>query len=157
MRQHKAGKVETIKMADVKKRHWRGLLVMMAAVVALAVGFVWFKAPPGGIATVFSKVDFQVMKGKWLRPDGGYVLDIRSVAADGKMDAGYYNPRPIHVARAEARTEGGVGKVFVELRDVNYPGSTYTLTYDPKGDCFNGVYYQAAIKQSFDVVFTRIK
>ena len=47
-------------------------------------------------------------------------------------------------------------KVFLELRDVHYPGSTYTLTYDPARDQLQGVYYQAALQQRFDVVFVRM-
>jgi len=43
------------------------------------------------------------------------------------------------------------------LTDVGYPGSTYTLTYDAKEDVLRGIYYQAAMKQSFDVYFTRMK
>ena len=48
-------------------------------------------------------------------------------------------------------------KVFIELRDVNYPGSTYTLTYDPASDQLKGVYYQAVEKQRFPVAFVRMK
>ena len=47
-------------------------------------------------------------------------------------------------------------KVFIELRDTNYPGPTYTLTYDPKEDQLKGVYFQAALQQSYDVVFVRM-
>jgi hypothetical protein len=43
------------------------------------------------------------------------------------------------------------------LRDGGYPGSPYTFTYDSKEDVLRGIHYRAAIKQSFDVYFTRIK
>ena len=95
------------------------------------------------------------LQGKWLRPDGGYILDIRHVAPDGILEAAYFNPRPIHVAKAVGFQEGGTVKAFVELRDVNYPGSTYTLIYDPTDDQLKGDYFQAALKQTFDVFFTR--
>ena len=75
--------------------------------------------------------DFQRLEGKWVRPDGGYVLELRNIRKDGSMTAGYFNPRPIRVFRAEAGKKDGMLTVFVELRDVNYPGSTYTLQYDP--------------------------
>lgn len=101
--------------------------------------------------------DFQTLKGQWQRPDGGYVIDITSMEANGKLQAGYYNPRPIHVARAETALEGEIMTVFIELNDVNYPGSTYTLRYHPDVDQLHGVYYQAALQQSFEVVFVRIK
>jgi hypothetical protein len=106
-------------------------------------------------AGVGSQSGFQKLSGRWRRPDGGYILEIRSVAPDGKMEAGYFNPRPINVAKAAASQEGASVKVFIELRDLNYPGSTYTLTYDPTNDLLQGDYFQAALKQTFDVVFTR--
>jgi len=103
------------------------------------------------------KSGFEVLEGRWLRPDGGYIIQIRSIDANGKMETGYFNPRPINVSKAQATKESGKIKVFVELNDVGYPGSTYTLRYDPKEDVLRGVYYQAAVKQSFDVYFTRMK
>ena len=139
----------------MKKRRW--VVISVVAGVVVATGLVLIKAYPGGIATAFSRVDLQMLKGKWQRTDGDYVLEIRSMSSDGKMDAGYFNPSPIHVAKAEASVEGGAHKVFVELRDVNYPGSTYSLTYDSATDSLQGVYYQASFQQSFDVVFERMK
>jgi hypothetical protein len=109
------------------------------------------------IARLEGKAEFESLNGRWLRPDGGYVIDISEIDASGKMVARYYNPRPINVARAEASQEGTKTKVFIELRDINYPGSTYTLIYDPQDDQLKGVYFQAALKQSFDVVFDRMK
>jgi hypothetical protein len=103
------------------------------------------------------KAGFDVLKGRWLRPDGGYTIQVRNIDASGKMEAGYFNPRPINVSKAQATKESGKIRVFVELSDVGYPGSTYTLTYDRKEDVLRGVYYQAAVKQSFDVYFTRMK
>lgn len=99
--------------------------------------------------------EFQKLIGKWLRPDGGYILEIRSVTSDGKLEAGYFNPRPINVSKAQATREGDQTKVFVELRDVNYPGSTYTLLYVPQNDQLSGTYYQALQQQRFEVVFVR--
>jgi hypothetical protein len=99
---------------------------------------------------------FRALHGRWLRPDGGYILDIRDVDARGKIDAVYLNPRPIAVARAEATRDGALLNVFVELRAPGYPGSTYTLTYDPQRDQLAGIYFQAALQQRFDVVFVRM-
>ncbi len=93
--------------------------------------------------------------GRWLRPDGGYILEIRSAAPDGKLDAGYFNPGPIHVARAEWKQKDGKLSVFVELRDVNYPGSTYTLEFVEAEDRMVGVYFQAVERVNFDVEFVR--
>ena len=100
---------------------------------------------------------FQPLRGRWLRPDGGYILDIRDVDASGKIDAVYLNPRPINVARAEATGDGATLQVFVELRAPGYPGSTYTLRYEPQRDQLEGIYFQAALQQRFEVVFVRMK
>jgi hypothetical protein len=100
---------------------------------------------------------FDVLNGRWLRVDGGYVLEIRAVDSSGKIDAVYLNPKPINVAKADATRDGSTVKVFVELRAPNYPGSTYTLTYDPTRDQLEGIYFQAALQQRFDVVFVKVK
>jgi hypothetical protein len=104
-----------------------------------------------------AQTDYGRLAGKWLRPDGGYVLELSDVKTEGKLKAAYFNPRPINVAKAEWRSVDGRIQVFVELRDVNYPGSTYTLIYDPEQDRLNGYYYQAVQKVTFDVVFIRKK
>jgi hypothetical protein len=98
---------------------------------------------------------FENLIGRWQRTDGGYIIEIRNISADGRMDAAYLNPRPIHVARAEASWKKGRQEVFIELQDTGYPGSTYTLDYHPDRDAFTGVYFQATLKQAFEVVFVR--
>ncbi len=113
------------------------------------------RRPPA--ATPAPRLEFQKLVGKWERPDGGYVLEIRSVDASGRMEAGYYNPDPIRVSKALAIQEGAVTKVFVELRDVNYPGCTYSLTYDAQNDQLYGQYFQAAVEQTYDIAFARLK
>lgn len=103
------------------------------------------------------KPDFAALKGRWVRPDGGYVIDIRSVSANGQMQAAYFNPNPINVSQAEARRSGAAVTVFIELRGPGYPGSTYSLIHDPKSDELKGIYHQAVLQQDFDVVFVRGK
>jgi hypothetical protein len=93
--------------------------------------------------------------GRWQRTDGGYVLEVRGVAADSSVEVGYFNPKPIHVASARATGRDGLG-LFVELRDAGYPGSTYDLSYAPGPDRLLGIYFQAAIGQSFDVEFRKL-
>ena len=114
-----------------------------------------------GLAVVLllreKQIDFQTLNGRWLRPDGGYILEIRAVDPSGKIDAVYLNPKPINIAKAEATRDGSTLKVLVELRAPNYPGSTYTLTYDPKRDQLKGIYFQAVQQQNFDVYFVRMK
>jgi hypothetical protein len=108
-------------------------------------------------AMVFAADDFQPLMGRWQRTDGGYVIEIRSIAPDGKMAARYFNPSPIHVSRAEASRDKEHIKVEVELRDVGYPGSNYTLVYVPEKDALLGYYYHAVSRQYFDVLFVRMK
>lgn len=99
--------------------------------------------------------EFQRLEGRWVRPDGGYVLELRNVKKDGSLTAAYYNPRPIKVFRAEAGRKSGTITLYVELRDVNYPGSTYTLQYDAVTDRLRGTYFQAVQRQTFDIEFVR--
>ena len=107
-------------------------------------------------AVIENNSEFQKLKGNWVRPDGGYILELRSVEDGGKIAASYSNPRPINVSKAEASQDGLATKVFIELRDVNYPGSTYDLTYNSQADQLQGIYYQAALQQQFDVYFVRM-
>jgi hypothetical protein len=100
---------------------------------------------------------FEKLAGRWQRPDGGYVLSIGNIAENGTIDASYFNPKPIHVSKAEASYDAEATKVLIELRDVNYPGSTYTLTYEPISDQLQGLYYQAVENQRFAVVFKRME
>jgi hypothetical protein len=112
-------------------------------------------APAGPTAPSPAVAGFDRLLGRWLRADGGYVLEVRAISPDGKADAAYLNPRPIHVARAEALRQGEALTLFVELRDANYPGSTYRLVYDPARDVLGGLYFQAVEQQTFDVEFVR--
>ncbi len=144
----------------VSFRSWR---VVAFVLCALLLAVVWAHGPAAGaekgdLLTVDkAKPDFGKLKGRWLRPDGGYILAVKDIDPGGKMVAAYYNPRQINVSEAQATREGAILKVFIELRDAGYPGSTYTLIYDPKTDQLSGVYYQAAIRQLFDVFFVRAK
>jgi hypothetical protein len=115
------------------------------------------KAENGGSANEGAKPGFEELKGRWRRPDGGYIIEVRNVDAAGKMDVAYFNPRPINVSKAEATREGSATNVFIELRDAGYPGSSYTLTHDPQSNQLKGIYFQAALQQKFEVVFFRIR
>ena len=125
-----------------------GIILLTAA--AVCVGLWWWKV---NVAVS----DFEKLKGKWVRTDGGYVLEIKQIANDGKIDAAYLNPKPINVAKASASLKAGKMNVFVELRDRLYPGNYYKLTYDAGKDQLAGVYYHLGIGQQFDVIFVRMK
>ena len=130
----------------------RTTLIAVAVLLVLAVVVGAFFFLRGGAGRGFGP-----LTGRWFRLDGGYVLEINSIDSAGKMDAWYLNPRPIHVAKAQATRDGTTLKVFVELQAYGYPGSTYNLTYEPAGDQLCGVYYQAVLQQRFDVCFVRTK
>ena len=95
--------------------------------------------------------------GRWRRPDGGYVLEIRGIGADGEAQAGYFNPRPIHVAKAQVQNTGTAVALYVELQDTGYPGNHYKLTYDAVGDRLVGTYRQPQACQQFNIYFERLK
>jgi hypothetical protein len=116
-------------------------------------------APQTNAAPAAAAVSPELAKlvGKWQRPDGGYIVEIRGVDPSGKLDIGYYNPNPINVSRAVAWREKGASKLVIELRDVNYPGCTYTLELNSQTDQLFGQYYQAAVQETYEVVFTRLK
>ena len=156
----------------VAKRGIHGVPAVFVVVALLVtLGLWWWKvksahiSPPAARietnatnpAATEGKTEFQKLRGQWRRPDGGYILAIRNIADSGAMEAAYFNPNPIHVAKAEASQQDSVIRVFIELRDVNYPGSTYTLTYEPSSDQLRGIYYQAVEQQRFEVIFERIK
>jgi hypothetical protein len=129
---------------------WRKFLIVLA--VGLVIGI-------GAAVTILRGANgsFDTLKGRWLRPDGGYVLEIRSIDSNGKIEAAYFNPKSINIAKADASQDGPTLKVFVELRAPNYPGSTYTLSYDQEHDQLRGIYFQAVQQQSFNVYFVRMK
>ncbi len=143
------------------------LLILLAAASPLPGGALAARAADSNDASPgqhlllaenkFSVDDIKTLIGRWRRPDGGYVLEIREITPDGKMDAYYFNPNSINVHRAEAARVAGEIKLVVELRDAGYPGSTYALLYKPGQDLLMGFYFQAGRKQYFEVVFVRQK
>ncbi len=98
---------------------------------------------------------FDRIVGRWLRPDGGYILEIQSADTSGKLKAAYFNPRPINVSQARATQKDDKTRIFIELRDTGYPGATYNLIYNPQQDMMAGVYFQPTVNQNFDVIFVR--
>ncbi len=123
------------------------VFVIVAAASTLASDAPAASNPPG---------DPVQLVGKWQRTDGGYVMELTNPTFDGRLTAAYFNPRPINVSRSGWVLEDGNLLVFVELRDQGYPGSTYTLAYQPDSDRLVGIYFQAAVQQRFEVVFKRI-
>ncbi len=127
-----------------------GLMFAAIGEVVLAESGKPSKQSPG-------QTDVQRLVGRWVRPDGGYILELREVQEGGSLKAAYFNPRPIKVSEAVWSRQEGKISVMIELRDVNYPGSTYNLRYDSKTDRLKGTYFQAVEKQTFAIEFTRAK
>lgn len=147
----------------------RGVWLLLAALAVVVVVAAWPRKPadskPTGDASLATtnaaaapaaaSADLQFLKGRWIRPDGGYVLEIRQVDANGQLDAGYFNPGPIRVVSSKATKDGAAVKVYIELNDVNYPGCKYNLTYLPEQRLLVGTYFQAAMQQTYEVAFER--
>jgi len=125
------------------RQQWLAIVALTALTLMVAAASAW-------------AVDYRPLVGRWQRTDGGYVIEIRRAASDGRLEARYFNPRPINVSMANASTFKDHIKVEIELRDTGYPGSSYTLLYDPDKDALLGFYYQAVQKQNFDVIFVRM-
>ena len=105
--------------------------------------------------SVADKSGLDVLKGSWVRPDGGYTIVVKSVGPSGQLEAMYFNPNQLPFAKAQASREGATLRVFFELQAGGYAGSTYELAYDPASDRLKGTYYQAVVKQKFEVYFAR--
>ena len=142
---------------------WRSVAttsVFLLAVALAPIATVTAQGPwpgPAGVSppAAAAKSEFDALKGSWVRPDGGYTIAIKSVGANGQLEAMYFNPNPLPFSKAQASQDGATFRLFFELRAGGYGGSTYELTYDPASDRLKGTYYQAVAKQKFDVSFAR--
>ena len=152
-RQHVSSDVVQSPASPLGRRKWllSGLIVLAAACLAAVIASrlhdkngaaasppVLPSSPPANRRprrrkTLCPRASARNSSAVWRRADANYVLEIHRIAADGQIDAAYFNPRPIHVSKALAMSEAGRAKVMVELRDRLYPGSFYTLTYNPPG------------------------
>lgn len=149
-----------IQTADYNVRRNTRVALVLSCVFILTLGLGLY-VPEAVLAKDTShpsaRTTLQVLKGNWVRPDGGYILKLYKINKDGSISAAYFNPQPIRVFRAEAKKKKGSIILIVELRDINYPGSQYNLRYDSETDTLRGKYYQAFTKQTFDVMFVRNK
>ena len=98
--------------------------------------------------------DMLAIQGRWIRTDAPYVIEL-SHSQEGSLQAAYFNPRPIHVGKTDFAEQGGLLQIMIELQDVNYPGSTYVLSYDRPQDLLRGIYFHPESKQSYEVGFVR--
>ncbi len=141
----------------IKIQRNSAMIILLAAFLCAAGLVLAGPAFAGDAKTGKGRGDLQRLEGRWVRPDGGYVIELRGIKNDGSVSAAYFNPMQIRVYRAEVLKKNGRTALTLELRDVNYPGSTYSLIYDPATDRLKGTYFQAVHKQTFAVEFTRAR
>jgi len=127
------------------------------AVLAIMVSSAVSAAPAQTGKQADVQTDLKRLEGRWVRPDGGYVLELGEIKKDGSLKVSYFNPRPIKVFVAKWSRKEGKINLFVDLRDVNYPGFNVHPTVRPKSDWLKGTYFQAVEKKTFNVEFARGK
>lgn len=146
-------------IARVARKAGAGLiglvLVVAASAPVAAQGTPPTAKPPAKSAP--SAIAYEALVGTWVRPDGGYRIEIKDANSLGQLDAMYFNPRPLPFAKAQVRQDGPVLRLSFELQAGGYNGSTYELSYDAASDQLKGIYYQAVMKQKFEVAFARRK
>jgi len=133
--------------------HTIGRTIIVALTLAFA-GAAFSQAPPSRSEVAApAKGSAEVLKGTWVRHDGGYRIVIDGVGVEGKLDATYFNPTRLPFAKAQVSQDGATFRIVLELQAGGYAGSTYDLLYEPATDRLKGTYYQAVAKQKFDVFF----
>jgi hypothetical protein len=134
-----------------------GLFAVAAGVVVLSFASpaIAQRPSPQAASIPAAKTGMDVLKGAWVRPDGGYTITIRNIAANGQLEATYANPNLLPFSKAQATQDGATLRASFELQAGGYAGSTYELAYDPVSDRLKGIYYQAVAKQKFEIYFVR--
>ena len=139
------------------------IIAALAVVIILIIsGYLLFESAENKIREPAQqipaeKINPEVISGHWQRTDGEYMIEIRAAHNDGRLDASYFNPKPINVSISEWSTLDNRLNIFIELSDVNYPGSYYKLAYFPEQDQLIGTYYQAIYKQTYEIQFIRVQ
>ena len=131
-KRHKSSSTEATDLQQPRVRLLKRLAVLIGLIVVIAVAagvLINFRS-----LLIGRQADYKKLAGNWMRTDGDYIISIRAVDADGKVQAAYFNPNPIKVSQARISSHGNAIMLFVELRDEGYPGSKYNLTYKPGDD-----------------------
>ncbi len=137
-------------MKNNKKK--KPLLTIGAIIILSAIYFLFFMNSGPGPAE-----DPANLIGAWVRTDAPYKIEVLSFDADGGLKATYSNPQPINVGTAKWEVYEGQLQMYVELQDVNYPGSNYTLTYTEDPEKLAGTYFQAVVGETYSIEFTRLR
>ena len=133
------------------------ITVALAILLIAVLIFLFTKNNENKITSNKKAADKNLLVGDWVRTDGSYLIKINKVNEDGILEAQYYNPNPINVESAKWEEVYDNLKLTIVLRDVNYPGSTYTLNYLSDRDFLAGEYFQAVERSTFYVEFSRNK
>jgi anionic cell wall polymer biosynthesis LytR-Cps2A-Psr (LCP) family protein len=135
------------------------ILISISVVIVLIVVLVILLMNKSDVTPTSNKkdADKNLLVGSWLRTDAQYVIKINSINDNGTLNAQYFNPKSINVGSAAWEENYGNLRLVIELQDVNYPGSKYTLNYLPDRDILAGDYYQAVQGLNFYVEFARNK
>ena len=153
--------------SSTKNNSNRILIVAVILLAALATYLFWpsalnssaennITAAPVASSTA-PAAEKEKLVGRWQRTDGGYVIELKNPTPAGLIEAGYFNPNPIHVGKSAWQSKDGRLMIMVELQDQNYPGSLYNLEYQSNADKLTGTYFQAVERVSYNVEFTRLQ
>lgn len=105
-----------------------------------------------------NRIPAEKLLGKWVRKNGGYVLEVSKILENNQVKAAYFNPqKKINVSKSDYSYEDKTLVLFVELNDAGYPGSYYKLKYFAEKDELYGSYFQATQKLTYEVNFAKSK
>ena len=134
-----------------KKKRNSYLLFLFIIIIPIAYYFIFHM----NNNKITSKDATEYLVGSWQRTDAVYRIEITAVGDEGMLDAAYFNPNPINVGKSGWRVHEKVLQIYVQMDDVNYPGSFYDLRYNKEKDILHGTYYQAVAKETYNVSFKR--
>ena len=129
----------------------KGLLLACLFIALNVTGTITAAEPPAVLTP-----DMLAVQGLWIRTDAPYVIELRSTQDDGvSLQARYFNKKSINVEKTETIEKNGLLHVLIVLRDVNYQGSYYLLSYNREKNLLQGNYFHAASQQKYMVSFIR--
>ncbi|WP_281322931.1 hypothetical protein [Flavobacterium aestivum] len=103
------------------------------------------------------KADKNLIKGLWGRTEGVGEINISEVRDNGLLKATFCNPKSINIEKAVWTNSSDVLRIYILLREDNYPGSSFSLNYIAEKDLLLGVYFDALTNISYTVSFKRVK
>jgi hypothetical protein len=103
------------------------------------------------------KQDKNLLKGVWGRTDATGVVNISEVLDNGLLKTTFYSPKMINIEKAVWTNSSDVLRIYILLREDNYPGSSFSLNYMAEKDLLLGVYFDALTNESLTISFERIK